>query len=91
MPNIILCPSLALDTICFTEACNMHNKEWRNKEQVEAIEYINSLLPKDFEKEYLGMSTLSLIISAYTDNRLETMILDELISIFEKTDHIGEQ
>jgi DNA-binding ferritin-like protein (Dps family) len=88
MPNISLCPSIVLDAICFLEKRVMRNKEWMNSEQIKTIEYINSLLPDGFENRVLGMSNLSFIISAYTDNNLEFLTLDEMISIFENADLI---
>lgn len=88
MPNISLCPSIALDTICFLETRKMQNKKWMNKAQIETIEDINFLLPREFGDEVLGMSTLSLIISAYTDNNLECITLDDMIDILKNADHI---
>lgn len=81
---------MVLDTICFLETRNMHNLRWMDKEQIKAIEYINSVLPKEFGDDCLGMSTLSLIISAYTDNHLENLTLDDMINIFQKVEHLEE-
>lgn len=88
MPSIVLSSSIALDTICFLETRNMQKIKWMNKAQIETIEEINLLLPSDFGNEVLGMSTLSLIISAFTDNSLDHITLDDLITILESTDHI---
>ena len=53
-----------------------------NEKQIEEIKYINALLPGDFGDNYIGMSNICLIVSAYFDGDLECLTLDDLIDMF---------
>ena len=74
--------SLALDTLCFLEKRLLNETEWMNEKQIEEIKYINALLPGDFGDNYIGMSNICLIVSAYFDGDLECLTLDDLIDMF---------
>lgn len=53
-----------------------------NEKQIEEIKYINALLPGDFGDNFIGMSNICLIVSAYFDSDLECLTLDNLIDMF---------
>ncbi|MBQ7935267.1 MAG: hypothetical protein IJ333_02835 [Clostridia bacterium] len=86
MKKIRFVSSVALDAICFIQQRLLKDKKWMNKAQLAEIESINRLLPPDFGDNYIGMSNLSLILSVFTDNCLESTSLKELISIFQRPD-----
>lgn len=82
MSHIQVKSSLALDTLCFLEKRLLNDTMGIQKKQIEEIEYINALLPKDFGNDYLGMSNICLVVSAYFDSDLECLTLDDLIDVF---------
>lgn len=90
MAQIRFCSSLALEAICFLEKIHFTKREWMNKPQIEAIERFRERLPSDFGEDYIGMSTLSLALSAFTENELEDLSLDGLIRIFENPNQLDE-
>ena len=55
MSHIQVKSSFALDTLCFLEKRLPNDTMGIQKKQIEEIEYINALLPKDFGNDYLGM------------------------------------
>ena len=75
--------SFALDTLCFLQKRLLNDTKWMNERQIEEIKYINSLLPTDFDDNCIGMSNICFVISAYFDNDLEGVTLDDLIDIFK--------
>ena len=75
MLNIRVKSSLALDTLCFLQKRLLNDTKWMNEKQIEEIKYINSLLPTDFDDNYIGMSNICLIISAYFDSELEHLTI----------------
>lgn len=82
MSRIQVKSSLALDTLCFLEKRLLNETKWMNEKQIEEIKYINALLPGDFGNNYIGMSNICLIVSAYFDGDLECLTLDDLIDMF---------
>ena len=82
MSRIHVKSSLALDTLCFLEKRLLNETKWMNEKQIEEIEYINALLPGDFGNNYIGMSNICLVVSAYFDSDLECLTLDDLIDVF---------
>ena len=90
MNRIQVKSSMALDTLCFFQQRMLQNVDWMNTTQIEEIKHINSLLPEDFDNEYLGMSSLCLIISTYYDSDLETITLDDLIRDFQSPERISQ-
>lgn len=82
MSHIQVKSSLALDTLCFLEKRLLNDTKWMNEKQIEEIKYINALLPGDFGDNYIGMSNICLIVSAYFDGDLECLTLDDLIDMF---------
>ena len=80
--------SFALDTLCFLQKRLLNDTKWMNEKQIEEIKYINDLLPNDFEDNCIGMSNICLIISAYFDNDLEGLTLDDLIDVFKDPETI---
>lgn len=82
MSRIHVKSSLALDTLCFLEKRLLNETKWMNEKQIEEIKYINALLPGDFGNNYIGMSNICLVVSAYFDSDLECLMLDELIDVF---------
>lgn len=82
MSHIQVKSSLALDTLCFLEKRLLNETKWMNEKQIEEIKYINALLPRDFGNNYIGMSNICLIVSAYFDGDLECLTLDDLIDMF---------
>lgn len=89
MNRIQVKSSMALDTLCFFQQRMLQNVDWMNTTQIEEIKHINSLLPEDFDNEYLGMSSLCLIISTYYDSDLKTITLDDLIRDFQSPERIS--
>ena len=83
MSHIRVKSSLALDTLCFLQKRLLDDTKWMNEKQIEEIKYINSLLPTDFDDNCIGMSNICLIISAYFDNELEHLTIDDLIDAFK--------
>ena len=90
MNRIIVKPSLVLDTLCFFEKRELNDTKWMNADQIKEIEYINALLPADFDKEHLGMSCLCLIISTYHNADMEALTLDDLIHDFQSPEKIDQ-
>lgn len=82
MSHIHVKSSLALDTLCFLEKRLLNDTKWMNEKQIEEIKYINALLPGDFGDNFIGMSNICLIVSAYFDGDLECLTLDDLIDMF---------
>jgi len=82
MSRIHVKSSLALDTLCFLEKRLLNETKWMNEKQIEEIKYINALLPRDFGNNYIGMSNICLVVSAYFDSDLECLTLDDLIDVF---------
>ena len=82
MSHIQIKSSLALDTLCVLEKRLLNDTKWMNEKQIEEIKYINALLPGDFGDNYIGMSNICLIVSAYFDGDLECLTLDDLIDMF---------
>lgn len=82
MSHIQIKSSLALDTLCFLEKRLLNDTKWMDEKQIEEIKYINALLPGDFGDNYIGMSNICLIVSAYFDGDLECLTLDDLIDMF---------
>lgn len=82
MSRIHVKSSLALDTLCFLEKRLLNETKWMNEKQIEEIKYINALLPGDFGNNYIGMSNICLVVSAYFDSDLECLTLDDLIDVF---------
>ncbi len=80
--------SIALDTLCFLQKRLLNDTKWMNEKQIEVIQYINSLLPDDFEDNCIGMSNMCLVISTYYDGDLESLTLDDLIDLFQDPDKI---
>ena len=83
MSHIHVKSSFALDTLCFLEKRLLNETEWMNEKQIEVIKSINNLLPNDFDDNYIGMSSICLVISAYLDGKLEWLTLDGLIDCFK--------
>lgn len=75
--------SFALDTLCFLQKRLLNDTKSMNEKQIEEIKYINDLLPNNFENNCIGMSNICFVISAYFDNDLEGVTLDDLIDIFK--------
>lgn len=82
MSHIQVKSSLVLDTLCFLEKRLLNDIKWMNEKQIEEIKHINALLPEDFGDNYIGMSNICLIVSAYFDGDLECLTLDDLIDMF---------
>lgn len=78
--------NIPYEAICFLQKRLFGDKQWMNQNQIEEIERINALLPAEFGDDYIGMSTLCLLISIFTDNKLNT--LDELITVFSDPEEI---
>lgn len=77
---VTLKPSMLLDAVCYLEQRFLSNQQWMPERQVETIHSLNILYQPLLRPEYLSMSTLSLIIGLYTDNRsLDTYTLDDAI------------
>ena len=84
MSHIQVKSSFVLDTLCFLEKRLLDDTKWMDENQIEEIKYFNSLLPKDFGDDYIGMSKICMIVSAFFDGDLECLSLDDLIDMFNK-------
>ena len=87
--KISFCSSIALEALCFIQKQSLNDIKWMDKRQMEEIQKINEQLPDSFSNECIGMSTLSLILSAYTENHLEDISLNDLMTIFSKPSDIS--
>ncbi|MDD2268368.1 MAG: hypothetical protein PHY15_02320 [Eubacteriales bacterium] len=87
--KISFCPSIALEVLCFIQKQSLDDTKWMDKRQIDEIKNINEQLPDSFSNRRIGMSTLSLILSTYTDNHLEDISIDDLITIFRKPSDIS--
>ena len=90
MADIKVKSSMALDALCFLQKRLLNEKKWMNADQIKETEYINSLLPTDFNNECLGMSSLCLIVSSYHNADLEVLTLDDLICDFQSPEKIDK-
>lgn len=72
--------NIPYEAICFIRKRLFDHKQWMLPNQIEEIERINAQLPADFDDDCIDMSALCWIISAFTDNYLNT--LDDLIAVF---------
>lgn len=80
---------MALDAICYLQQRCINDRKWMNNEEILIIEKINGITNDRIDDNYLSMSTLSLIISTYTDNiNLEKCTIDDLINIFKNVDDV---
>ena len=84
-------PSMALDVLCFIQKRLLNDTKWMYENQIEEIKKINVLLPNNFDDEYIGMSNICLVISAYCDGDLECLTLDDLIDIFRNPNKIEKK
>lgn len=80
--------SLALDVLCFLQNRQLEYEKWMYDEQLNEIKAINSLLPADFDGSCIGMSNICYVLSAFCDDDLELLSLDDLIRIFMSPDQI---
>ncbi len=94
MSLIILSSSMALDILCFIQKSSLgehNNVRWMSENQIAEIEHLNSQLPSNFSDDCISMSTLSLIISTYADNNVESLSINDLINIFSSPKDLSEK
>lgn len=101
MENIQFLPSLAIDALCFITRC-YDNEKWipvshnfeKDKiidnplfrEQFDQIEFFKKAsCIQNFNHTY-DISSMALLFSAYTDNKLENTSLDDIIDILKDID-----
>lgn len=91
MSQINLKPCMAYDAICYLQHRFKDNQNWLFEEEVVFIEKINALTEGKLADECLGMSSLSYVISTYTDNKnIETYTLTDLAEIFKDPEDISQ-
>ena len=105
MKKVKFCSSIALDSLFFIRKSSMKKSEWMPLSQFEESELVKYPIFKkhfdelDFFKRKMNikadgimfdMSSIALVLSAFTDNSLEDLTLDDLIKIFEKPTQLSE-
>lgn len=81
--------SMLLDAICYLEQRFLNNQQWMPKQQVETIRSLNAVYAPLLRPEYLGMSTFSLIVGLYTDNRsLDKVTLNDAIHLLRHMEQL---
>ena len=78
--------NIPYEAICFIRKRLFGHKQWMFPNQIAEIERLNAQLPEDFDDDCIDMSALCLIISAFTDNCLNT--LDDLIAVFSDAEQL---
>jgi len=105
MRKISFCSSMALDALFFIKKSKMQNSEWMPlyicdeseifkhptfKTHFDELDFFKIKMNINADNIHFDMSSMALLLSAFTDNSLENITLDDLIKIFENTDHLIE-
>lgn len=84
MGTIKFYPCMIFDAICYFEQRHLENKQRMRDDQITFIEKLNTILHEKVDDNELGMSSLCLVISTYTNNEnLEKLTLEDLIEILK--------
>ena len=104
MKEINFCSSLALDSMFFIRKSNMQKNEWLPlyhhnesellehpifKKHFDELNFFKRKMNINTKNINFDMSSMALILSAYTDNALESITLDNLIRIFENPNQLS--
>jgi hypothetical protein len=80
---------MVFDAICYLEQRFLRDEKWMKPEQIGLIRELNDVSMRPLGSDGLGMSTLCLIVSAYTDNEnLEAFTLRDLATVFSNADDL---
>ncbi len=105
MRKISFCSSMVLDSLFFMRKSKMRNSEWMPlyqcdeceilkhpifKTHFDELNFLKSKMNINADNIHFDMSSMALLLSAFTNNSLENITLDDLIKIFENPNQLSE-